>query len=92
MSGGHFDYQQYRIEDIAVSIDELIAANEVSYHYPRDIISKFEEARKTLRLAAAMAQRIDWLVSDDDGEGSFRSRWQEEVDPLRKAYERGYFK
>jgi len=24
MSGGHFDHQQYRLEDIAVQIEELI--------------------------------------------------------------------
>lgn len=28
MSGGHFDYQQYRIEYIAVEIDELIKHKE----------------------------------------------------------------
>lgn len=27
MSGGHFDYQQYRIEDMATEIHEIIARN-----------------------------------------------------------------
>ena len=89
MSGGHFDYQQYRIEDIATSIDELIESNdsteinsygdELGRHYPPDIIAKFDEARKTLRIAAAMAQRVDWLVSGDDGEDTFRERWSEKL-------------
>jgi hypothetical protein len=26
-----------------------------------------------------MAQRVDWLVSDDDGEESFMTRWDREV-------------
>jgi len=93
MSGGYFGYNQYRLEDIASEIDELIARNdsteldgfgqEIGRHYPPDIIQKFDETRKTLRLAEAMAQRVDWLVSGDDGEDLFRSRWAEEVDPLR---------
>jgi hypothetical protein len=28
-----------------------------------------------------MAQRVDWLVSGDDGESSFLKRWLEEVRP-----------
>jgi len=93
MSGGHFDYAQYRIEDIASSIDELIKTNkskdidsfgqEIGRNYPDGIIKKFDEAKKTLSLAAKMAQHIDWLVSGDDGEDSFEKRWIEEVDSVR---------
>jgi len=93
MSGGHFNYAQYMLEGIASCIDELIATNDsdevnefgdvIGYHYPADIVAKFDETRKTLRLAEAMAQRVDWLVSGDDGEDSFRERWKEEVEPLR---------
>lgn len=95
MSGGHFGYSQFMIEEIASSIDELIETNtskeldsfgqEIGRNYPADIIAKFDETRKTLRLAASMARRVDLLVSDDDGEDSFRRRWMEEVEPLRKA-------
>lgn len=88
MSGGHFDYQQYRINDIATMIDELIASNddkslndfgyERGLGYSAETISKFKEASDTLKRAANMAQRIDWLVSGDDGEDSFHRRWEEE--------------
>jgi hypothetical protein len=93
MSGGHFDYAQYRIEDIAKEIDELIANNDnpkldsfnftIGNFYPDNIIEKFNETRRTLRLAAAMTQRVDYLVSGDDGKDSFLRRWAEEVDILR---------
>jgi hypothetical protein len=89
MSGGHFDYKQSSLYDIASQIDEIIASNdstelnrygqEIGYHFPPDIIAKFDETRKTLRFAAAMAQRVDWLLSGDDGEESFRSRWEDTV-------------
>jgi len=93
MSGGHFDYTQYRIEEIAAEIDKLIKINDsteknewgedVGYHYPPEIIVRFREAAHTLRQAQEMAQRVDWLVSGDDGEESFMRLWDNEV--------RGYF-
>jgi hypothetical protein len=91
MSGGHFQYQQYRIEDIAVEIDELIVSNDDESldewgqrrgnNYPPEILEKFREAAHILRQAAEMAQRVDWLVSGDDGEESFLHRWHKEVRP-----------
>jgi hypothetical protein len=89
MSGGHFDYQQYRIEYISVEIDEVIKSNDDESldewsqrrgnKYPPEIIEKFREAVHTLRQAAEMAQRIDWLLSGDDGVDCFLSRWDKEV-------------
>jgi len=94
MSGGHFDYAQYRIAEIADSIDQLVIDNDsnekdewgqvVGNHYPEDIVLKFKEAAHTLRRAQAMAQRVDWLVSGDDGDESFRERWAKEVPPLKQ--------
>lgn len=89
MSGGYFDYDQNRIGSIADSVDQLIATNDcdepdtfgdpIGRHYRPETIAKFREAVTTLRKAAAMAQRIDWLVSGDDGEDAFHERWAEEV-------------
>ena len=89
MSGGHFDYAQYRIDDIALEIDEVIESNDdqtpnewggkKGNEYPTAIIEKFKEAAHTLRQAQEMAQRVDWLLSGDDGEDSFLRRWDEEV-------------
>ena len=81
MSGGHFDYKQNLLEDIAAEIDKLVAHNMVGD--PPLIVAKFQETAKTLRLAAAMAQRVDWLVSGDDGYVSFLERWEKEVEALR---------
>ena len=89
MSGGHFDYVQFRMEDIATEIEELIYRNDstekddfgedIGYHYPSEIIKRFKEAAHTIRQAQEMAQRVDWLVSGDDGEESFMTRWYYEV-------------
>lgn len=101
MSGGHFDYDQYRIRSIADSIDQLIRQNgkEIEYskgytlcsfdethhyEYPPEVIEKFKEGYDILRKAEIYAQRIDWLVSGDDGEESFLSRLKEDLDQLNK--------
>jgi len=91
MSGGHFDYQQYRLNDIAEQINELIADNdntekdEYGYegnHYSDETIQKFKYAVKFLHVASIMVQRIDWLVSGDDGEEEFHERWKEDLKEL----------
>lgn len=89
MSGGHFDYTQFRMEEIADEIDRLVGQNEstekdsfgedIAQHYLPEIIERFREAAHTIRQAHEMAQRIDWLVSGDDGEETFLDRWKHEV-------------
>jgi hypothetical protein len=89
VSGGHFDYQQYRITDVAIMIDELIASNDDEsldnygnkrgMGYSAETISRFREASSLLRRGAIIAQRIDWLVSGDDVEDTFHRRLEEEL-------------
>ena len=89
MSGGHFDYQQYRMHDIAAKITELINSNDdkaldrwgdpVGRGYCPATIAGFKEAVRFLRIAEIYAQRVDWLVSGDDGEDSFHSRLADEL-------------
>jgi hypothetical protein len=80
MSGGHFDYKQYQIEDIADEIEELIEDNlfkdEYGYcrNYSAETLDRFVEAVKALRIAEVYATRVDWLVSGDDGEDTFHQR------------------
>lgn len=92
MSGGYFEYKQHYIADIADEIDNVIANNdstkrdrwgcEVGWHLPPDIIEDFKRAVVVLRQAAIYTQRIDWLLSGDDGEDGFRRRLREELEAL----------
>lgn len=89
MSGGHFDYNQYRIGQIADDIQLLIDGNDstelnqygdrIGRGYPREVVDRFRKAVKLLRTAQVYAQRIDWLVSGDDGPESFLRRLEEEL-------------
>lgn len=89
MSGGHFDYQQYRLTDIASLIEEAIARNvSDEYSFTLETIAEFRKAVKALRVALVYTQRIDWLLSGDDGEDTFRERLAAELAKLADA-ERG---
>ena len=52
---------------------------DIGHHYPQQIIERFKQAAHTIRQAQEMVQRVDWLVSGDDGEETFLSRWCHEV-------------
>lgn len=92
MSGGYFDYKQYSIGCIADEIEELISKNwdetldeygdPVGHFYSDETIAEFHQGLRYLRLARIYAQRIDWLVSGDDGEESFHRHLEEELDEM----------
>lgn len=47
-----------------------------------EVIEEFKKGLKILKTAAVYAQRIDWLLSGDDGEESFKERLKEELNEL----------
>ena len=92
MSGGHFNYKQYELGYIADEIEQFILDNDSEevnewgdkkgYGYSPETIAKFKIARMSLLLAQIYVQRIDWLVSGDDGEDSFHSRLDADFEAL----------
>jgi hypothetical protein len=109
MSGGHFEYNQYRIREIADQIEDVIYKNgkekteeELSewshydpeyferypdekyhYKYPDEVIAEFKKGLDILRQAEVYAQRIDWLLSGDDGDETFLERLKEDLSELK---------
>lgn len=98
MSGGRFDYDQYRITTIAETIESIIEKNgkpnpnfgkhswenEFLYKYSDEVIAKFKEGVDLLKKAQTYAQRIDWLLSGDDGEETFLKRLEEDLKELKQ--------
>lgn len=110
MSGGAFDYIQYRFTDIIDSIQKIIDNNgraktreelkeeywrggdwyekypedKFHYKYPDDIVDEFKKGIHYLKMAQIYTQRIDWLISGDDGEDSFRERLKKDIENLNK--------
>ena len=54
------------------------------YEYPADVIEEFKNAVNALRIAEIYAQRVDWLLSGDDGEKSFMRRLKEDLGKLNE--------
>jgi len=84
MSGGHFDYQQHRFNDVADEIERVLGPMEPDAYIPdgiedAGIREKFMETLHECRRCAEMVQRVDWLLSGDDGPDCFRRRWEKEV-------------
>jgi len=92
MSGGYFNYDQYKCHEMAESIACLIRDNNKlndygeSRNYSDETIMMFKMAESTLRRASIMAHRIDLLVSGDDDEDSFYEQWIIESKQLEKDY------
>jgi len=97
MSGGYFDYifaaqapgfrhgeVQYiqdRLEDDTIpDLLQLIAGRD----YRPEIIKTFDDALETIKKAAIYLKRIDWLVSDDDGEEEYTKKLAEALEGLAK--------
>ena len=60
------------------------------YEYPDNVINEFKKGIAILKQAKVYAQRIDWLLSGDDGEESFITRLNEELNELKeKRYDNG---
>ena len=57
------------------------------YEYPADVIAEFKKGYEILRKAAIYTQRIDWLLSGDDGDESFIRRLNDEMEQLEKRME-----
>ena len=109
MSGGRYEYDQYRINNIVEFIESEIQKSgrkktdeeikDESWHdkewyekypedlyyykYPDEVIEKFKEGVKALKIAYVYAHRIDWLLSGDDGEESFLERLEQELKQIQ---------
>jgi len=86
MSGGHFDYDQYRIRQIWEEINYILEKNktgETYYTFPKNILAELRKAVKVLQKAEVYSNRIDYLLSGDDGEESFLRRLKEELKELK---------
>ena len=93
MSGGYFDYKQYELNAIADSIEQVLIDYENKkksewedspkwdFRDPATIL-EFRNAINLIRKASIYAQRIDWLLSYDDGEESFHTRLKEDMKEL----------
>lgn len=91
MSGGAFDYIQFRFEQTAAEIEQEIIDNnkkgdspwECANNFEQCTLDEFQKGADALRLAYVYVQRIDWLLSGDDGEATFHERLADDMRKLK---------
>lgn len=77
MSGGHFDYLQYRVSELA---DNLQAIIESPSEYEQELLQDdnvkqaLYDAYEHCRLAFIYAHELDYLISGDTGVDRFHTR------------------
>ena len=86
MSGGHFDYKQWGLLDLADKVKELLDTNEstdeygYTANYSKETIDKFEDLEFLLKITSILLHRVDYLVSADDSEEDFHKRLAEDLE------------
>jgi len=73
MSGGHFEYKQYEIDRIADQVEQIVIDQD-KYAFKKEVVDEIKKGYEIILKAATYAQRIDWLISGDDGEENFLKR------------------
>lgn len=90
MSGGHFDYLQYRVSELADHLQEII---ESPSDYEKDLLQDSNvkqalyDAYEHCRLAFIFVHELDYLLSGDTGVDSFKERIIERLKNLVKEIE-----
>jgi len=89
VSGGHFNYKQHHIEDIADEIARIVKDEEkrdiTDRYYEPASLDAMKEACKVLLKAEVYARRIDWLVSGDDSDETFAKLLHKELSEVGHA-------
>ena len=97
MSGGFFDYAQFRIGEIIDGIERVMAKNvddeatsrrldeegEWHYSFNQETLNEFRNGIQALKKAFVYAHRIDWLLSGDDDEEGFHVDLKKELEELK---------
>lgn len=116
MSGGRFDYLQYRLSEVIDHIDQEIRKSgrpktdlelkeEASWRgaswyenypedlnhgvYREDVLQEFKKGAEAIAKAQVYMQRIDWLLSGDDGEETFLERLEKDLERIKRRDDGG---
>lgn len=79
MSGGRFNYLQYRFKEIIDQIEDEVF-NDTGYS--KETEAEFMKAVELLKLTQVYVHRIDLLLSGDDGEENFHERLKRDLAEL----------
>lgn len=82
MSGGYFEYDQFRLTEHIEQLEEVINRGtlwEDGDDIPEDVLEEFKRGLKHFKLATLYMHRIDWLLSGDDGIDAFKRSLRDDL-------------
>jgi hypothetical protein len=78
MSGGHYEYANFRLNDIAETIDNDIENNiSMNWNMSDQTISRMKIISEMLHMVDKLAYFADYLYSGDSSEETFIKRFDE---------------
>lgn len=92
MSGGYFNYIQYRLDEVYTDLCNLIDTgvdrDGVKREFAPKTIEKFKEAKIEIRKAATIIRSIDYLLCWDSDEDSFLQEWENDLKAVEELKRR----
>lgn len=88
MSGGTFDYVEFRLDDVVQKLQEVINGNDGSdfrvyaNKYKPETIKALQEIVQLVKVAKISIHRADYLIAGDDSEESFHEYLNKELNDL----------
>ena len=79
--------ETYEVKSYTYQEHEPDEDGEIPYYpdYTPETLAEFRKGVEILKRASVYAQRIDWLISGDDGEDSFHERLEEDLKGLEEV-------
>lgn len=81
MSGGHYEYAYFKIDNLASSIKEDIDRNDIpdeygfKHNFSEKTMDNMKKLHAMLIVSAKLAKEAEWLYSGDTGEDQFNSEF-----------------
>jgi len=88
MSGGHFEYKDFYLNDVADKLRQTIARVRLDWEYydfySPEFLAECINVHDDARRLAARLHRLDWVLSCDDNEADYGARLAEDLaDPTK---------
>lgn len=91
MSGGTFDYVEFRLQEVQDKLQKVINGNDGSdpevyaNNYKPETIKALQEIVQLVQIAQISIHRADYLIAGDDSEESFHKNLTEEIQKCRAS-------
>ena len=80
MSGGYWDYFQYKISTVLEDLNDGDIRSASKYCDYADLERDINILKNHLELAKIYMHRLDWLISADDGVQDYHTRLKEDLE------------